>query len=411
MRSMMFGMLDKRAFAVLISATMALTPAIAFAAQQIPTEPAVQAPAATPAPQAAQPKKPSKLISPDDGWFDISGFLGKKYGFVPIAMPITEPAIGFGIAAGITFVSAPTEGAARDPFMRPNTTVVGGLGTDNGTWAGLAADIRHWGNNRVQTVFAFVDASVNLDFHGTGETPLASGAPTAYNLHPVAVIAQAKYRLGGSRTWAGVGYVFSKTLVSFDAPDGTPGLPDVNRDSHIGGLTPSFTYDSRDEMYTPSRGTYVEATAGFYGTDLGGDDEFQKLGIIAMQYVPLHPRFTLGLRGDAGFTYGDAPFYVRPYVLLRGAPVMRYQRDNLAQLEGEVRWQFWKRFSAIGFVGSGVVWNNLDTLERKLTVTTGGAGFRYEIARQFKLHMGADFAYGPDGPAFYIQFGSAWIRP
>jgi hypothetical protein len=58
-----------------------------------------------------------------------------------------------------------------------------------------------------------------------------------------------------------------------------------------------------------------------------------------------------------------------------------------------------------------VVWNNLDTLERKLTVTTGGAGFRYEIARQFKLHMGADFAYGPDGPAFYIQFGSAWIRP
>ena len=23
----------------------------------------------------------------------------------------------------------------------------------------------------------------------------------------------------------------------------------------------------------------------------------------------------------------------------------------------------------------------------------------------------AGFAFGPDGPAFYVQFGSAWFRP
>jgi hypothetical protein len=397
-----------RALAVVVVVSLAiggLHPASAFAGQQ------ATPPAQTVPPAPAAQKAPSKLWSPEDGWLDISGFLGKKYGFVPIALPITEPAIGIGIAAGITFVGKPSEAAARDPFARPNTTVVGGLGTDNGTWGGLAADIRHWGDNRVQTIFAFIDASVNLDFHGTGETSLPNGVPVSYNLHPVAAIAQAKYRVGGSRTWVGLGYVFSRTLVSFDAPDGTPGLPDVNRESQIGGLSPSFTYDSRDEFFTPGRGTYVEASAGFYGTDLGGDDEFQKLGVVVMQYVPVHPRFTLGVRGDTGFTYGDAPFYIRPFVSLRGAPVMRYQRDNLGQVEAELRWQFWKRFSAVGFAGYGVVWNNLDTLERKLTVTTGGAGFRYEIARQYKLHMGADFAYGPDGPAFYIQFGSAWIRP
>ncbi len=131
-------------------------------------------------------------------------------------------------------------------------------------------------------------------------------------------------------------------------------MPDVKRESQIGGLSPSFTYDSRDELFTPGRGTYVEASAAFYGTDLGGDDEFQKVGVVAMQYVPLHPRFTLGVRGDTGFTYGDAPFYVRPFVSLRGAPVMRYQRDNLVQAEAEVRWQFWKRFSAVGFAGLAV---------------------------------------------------------
>jgi len=84
------------------SAIAAATPYAAFAAQQTPAAPVTQAPATTPAPKAAQ-KEPSKLISPDDGWFDISGFLGEKYGFVPIALPITEPAIGIGLAAGITF--------------------------------------------------------------------------------------------------------------------------------------------------------------------------------------------------------------------------------------------------------------------------------------------------------------------
>jgi len=27
------------------------------------------------------------------------------------------------------------------------------------------------------------------------------------------------------------------------------------------------------------------------------------------------------------------------------------------------------------------------------------------------LHAGIDAAYGPDGAAYYVQFGSAWLRP
>ena len=42
---------------------------------------------------------------------------------------------------------------------------------------------------------------------------------------------------------------------------------------------------------------------------------------------------------------------------------------------------------------------------------TGGGGFRYELARRYKPHMGLDLGFGPDGPALYVQFGSAWLRP
>ncbi len=32
------------------------------------------------------------------GWFDVSGFLDTAYGFVPLVVPITEPAVGYSAA-------------------------------------------------------------------------------------------------------------------------------------------------------------------------------------------------------------------------------------------------------------------------------------------------------------------------
>ena len=90
---------------------------------------------------------------------------------------------------------------------------------------------------------------------------------------------------------------------------------------------------------------------------------------------------------------------------------MRYQGEETAQIEAELRWQFWKRFSLVGFVGGGAAWNDFERLENTQSVVAGGTGFRYEIARKFGIHMGVDLAFGPDNTAVYIQVGSAWMRP
>jgi hypothetical protein len=130
-----------------------------------------------------------------------------------------------------------------------------------------------------------------------------------------------------------------------------------------------------------------------------------------MQFLPLHPKLSLGLRGDVSLSFGDVPFYMLPFIDMRGVPKMQYQGENAAKAEVELRWQFWKRFSLVGFIGEGIAWTELERFERQKTVTIGGGGFRYELARRYKLHMGVDAAFGPDGPAFYVQFGSAWMRP
>ena len=90
---------------------------------------------------------------------------------------------------------------------------------------------------------------------------------------------------------------------------------------------------------------------------------------------------------------------------------MRYQGESAAQIEAELMWQFWQRFSLVGFAGAGAAWNDSERFKNTTSVATGGGGIRYEVARKHGLHMGVDVAFGPAGPAIYVQFGSAWMRP
>nr|AFK79197.1 outer membrane protein/protective antigen OMA87 [uncultured bacterium F42-01] len=354
--------------------------------------------------------KPSKLRSAEDGWLDVSGFLDTKYGFLPIVVPITEPAVGYGAAGGVAFLNQPM-GRSRAGYSRPDVTVVAGLGTANGTWGAAVGDWRHWRDGRLQTLVGAMYTSANLDFYGIGDDPVLAGRSLRYNLEPKGGTLQAKHRLGPSSFWAGLSYAFATTQVSFDAPAATPGLPDYRKETDVGGLTPSLTFDTRDNIFTPLRGAYVEGTVGLFSKAFGGDDEFQRVRIIGMQLFPLHRRVGLGFRLDAAACFGDAPFYLLPYISLRGAPALRYQGEEVAQIETEIRWQFWRRFSAVGFVGTGWAWNGFEQLDSKQTIVTGGTGFRYEIARRYGIHMGLDVAFGPDNPAIYVQVGSAWARP
>lgn len=361
-------------------------------------------------PDATATNSPSLFFSEEDGWFDVSEFLDQKYGFLPIAFPITEPAVGYGVAAGLTFISKPLSGA-KDGFGRPDITAVGGVGTENGTRGLMAGDIRYWMKDRLQTVAAVLDTSVNLDYYGLSPDSQWADHPLRYTLEPQGGMAQAKYRLGESRAWAGLNYVFTSTQVSFETPDEGEVIPDYDSESNVGGVTPSWTFDARDNVFTPSRGTYIEATAGLFSKALGSDDDFQRLRLIAMQYIPLHKRLNLGLRGEAASSFGDVPFYLRPMIALRGVSMMRYQGESAAQAEAELRWQIWRRFSLIAFGGCGSSWSDYERYESSQSVVAGGTGFRYELARKHGIHMGVDFAFGPDDPAIYLQVGSAWARP
>lgn len=221
---------------------------------------------------------------------------------------------------------------------------------------------------------------------------------------------QGRFRPFDMPLWGGLGYAFFRTEVDFDKTPSSAALPKFEHTEDIGALVPAIVYDSRDTMFTPRQGTFAEAKVAFFSPYFGGDSDFQRLQLVAIQYFPLHSALTLGLRVDAAATFGDAPFYLNPYVDLRGAAAFRYQGEEVASLETELRWQLWQRWSLVGFAGVGAAWNDFEHVRNSEAVVTGGVGFRYEIARAYGIHMGLDLAFGPEEVAVYVQFGSAWSR-
>lgn len=358
---------------------------------------------------AATPPAPAAFRDPGDGWFDLSGFIDRSYGFAPIAMPITEPAVGYGAAGALVFIDK-QERDDSTVYAPPNLSAAGGLATENGTWGVFALDSRHWLGDRLQTIVALGYVNIHLDYYGLGADSPLQDHPVAYELTPFGGKAQVRYRLGNSRAKIGLAYSLATTRIEFEPGGDTTGLPAAEGDSRLGGLTPALSYDSRNSIFTPTRGIYAETRCGVYSKFLGSDAEYQMADLVVIAYYPLHRRVTLGARGLASFSSDDTPFYLRPFVYMRGVAAMRYQGERVAQIEAEVRYQFWKRFSIVGFGGEGGTWSGSEGEDSSESIAALGTGLRYEIARKYGLHMGVDAAWGPDQPAFYVQFGNAWMK-
>lgn len=353
---------------------------------------------------AEKPAKPS-MIRGEDGQFDVSNFLDQAYGFLPVIVPITEPAVGAGAVGALAFIDRPKEGSG---FNRPNISVIGGLGTENGTEGYFGGDMRYWLDNRLQTLVGAIKANVNLDYYGSGETGFLNKHPQSYTLDLTGATAQAKYRFGEGHNWLGMSLLAAKTSVSFN---NNLILPLADRETNIAGMGFAFSHDTRDNMFTPMSGNYFEASATIFSEALGSDLDFKRYSLTGMQYQPINNKVSIGLRESFTANSGDTPFYMQPFVYMRGVPAMRYMGEKVAQIEAEVFWRAWDRTSLVGFVGAGAAAGQIGAMDKDTTVAAGGVGVRYEIARKYGLHMGVDAAWSRDGPAIYIQVGSAWMRP
>jgi hypothetical protein len=362
--------------------------------------------------QGAESSTTTRFRDPADGWLDASEFLDTAHGFLPFAMPITEPAVGYGAAAAVMFIDRDVRGQG-EAHTRPNITVVGGLRTENGTKGFFATHLGTWREDRIRTIAVLADMDVNLDYFGLGGARNPADASVGYSISGRGGVLGGNFRLGATDFWAGLRYTQVETSVTLSAANpGLPGiLPGDIGDQRIAAFTPSLTLDTRDNFFTPTRGWYVDATALLARESLGSDRDFERIGLTVMNFQPVSRDLFFGVRGSARSSSDETPFFLRPYVGLRGVQAMRYQGEDAGDVEAELRWQVHPRFSFVGFGGVGTARGSGSALDRERSVSAGGAGIRYLLARRHGMHLGVDVAAGPDKPVIYIVLGNAWLRP
>ena len=347
-----------------------------------------------------------------DHKMDLSDWVITSKGFIPIPYLITEPALG-GIGGALVpvFLKQNTpyldsiDGKLVKTRAKPNILALGGAYTANGTWfvgGGTAGTIKKW---RANYRFGGGYANVNMNFYRTFQN--GKEGTFEFNIKTVPVYAQFTKQIGLSSWSAGLDYLFLNTTIGNPNPEfNTP--KEVN--SVVSKLGLVVDYDKRDNVFTPDKG--FRWNTSFAGSDqiIGSDYGFTTLSSSAFWYVPVSKRLIAGFKAEYQQIWGSPPFYMKPFVAMRGIPIMRYQGDITALAETEWRWDFTTRHSLVTFGGTAKAIKEGDSFQESSWRTSGGVGWRYLLARKFKLRAGIDIARGPEDWAYYIVFGTNWVK-
>jgi hypothetical protein len=365
--------------------------------------------ALTPALAAGQTKG-GVFRDPEDGRLDMSEWLLTKKGFLPIPIIITEPALGYGGGLVLAFFSQPLGAGAGEghTVSPPLIAAAAAFYTSDGSAGGGAFLFYPFRHDQFRYLGALGGAALNLDFYGFDpEGPLADN-PVGYTLDPKFLVQRLQGRIKSTPLFAGLHYLYMNTKTTFDValPEA---IPERDLKLGIGGLGTSLEYDTRDNLLDARRGMDITASGTWYQKAFGSDLPFERYQVQGLFYWQPESRFGYGLRVDTRFSSSDAPFFMKPFLSMRGLASGQYSNDVTLLTEGELRFAVDPRWTILGFGGGGRVGETLGDLGSAPTVGAGGLGFRYLIARKLGLGSGVDFALGPGGEfAFYIQAGSAW---
>jgi outer membrane protein assembly factor BamA len=347
----------------------------------------------------------------NDSQLDLSDYLSQAYGFIPVPIIITEPAIGYGGGATLLYLHDKFIGKKGKSGRNIPASISGiiAAGSENGTWIAGAFHLGYYLEDTLRTQTFVGYPSVNIDFYTNNNTPVYMNieGPLGYQ--------SVKYRVSESDFFLGLAYSYAKITnrLKGEKIDNIPEKTFINSGIHL-----LVDYDTRDNSLSPNRGMIFNANLAFFDKSIGSQYSYQLYTLQELLYIPINDEFYFDQRLFYSMISGkEAPFFMYPFVNMRGVPVVKYQGEKIAQYEAQLRWNFQYRWSVLGFLGFAKAYGrdkfSPQDIETSFadadTVFTKGVGFRYLIAKKFGLRVGIDIASSNEDSAFYLKFGTAWI--
>ncbi|MBC8414496.1 outer membrane protein assembly factor, partial [bacterium] len=188
-------------------------------------------------------------------------------------------------------------------------------------------------------------------------------------------------------------YSFVKTT------DVKPGVILTREDAgtiSIASISPSFFYDTRDDVFDPTSGSLNGIVLKFASRALLSETEFLKATFQSSWFFPVvyDAVFALSFRGGLAFSLDnlDELPLVERFFLGGRRTVRGYSKDTLGPrgqdgdptggniftlFNSEIRIPVWKGLGVVGFIDGGNVWRTIQDIRSELKFTAGG-GLRYK---------------------------------
>ncbi len=180
----------------------------------------------------------------------------------------------------------------------------------------------------------------------------------------------------------------------------------------VSGLGVIFIQDSRDDIFFPTNGMFIQALATMFMTQLGSGYSFQKFNLDLRQYVSLFSNHVLAFQESINSTSGNVPFHLLPALggpwVMRGYILGRFRDKNMFHIQMEYRMPLAWRLGIVGFLGYGGVSDKLSRIRLSDLKLTGGCGIRYQLNRDSSMNVRLDFGFAKGSFGVYAMISEAF---
>ncbi|UJF17157.1 BamA/TamA family outer membrane protein [Vibrio sp. SS-MA-C1-2] len=366
------------------------------------------------------------FTDPIDGKFDMGEYLAENaYGFMPVPILITEPAIGYGGGAmGLFLHESDAQRKKRKQLaekslnggahlLTPAISVVGGFGTDNKTWGVFGGHRHSWNRDHIRYTGGAIYGDFNMSYYPfNSENSQLHDYSLDLSMKGYGVMQKLQFRVKDTPLLIGITQLYGGAdITSQNNNKLQEALSDhFDYSPTISGLGLLIEYDALNSFLFPTNGGNYTAKYQFFREGIGSDYNYDTLQLKGTQYIPLNEKknWILGVKSEFNSLISDERFLpppVYPDVNLRGISRGRYQGENTITVEGQVMWSITHRWLVSAFGGVGSTARDVNGLFSD-NHYSGGVGFRYLMARRYGLHAGIDLAASEEDSAIYFQVGT-----
>ncbi len=212
----------------------------------------------------------------------------------------------------------------------------------------------------------------------------------------------------------GVQYHFSDWNI-LEAEEGGQ-LKDGNlpgsQEGTLSGVSLVVNHDTRDNIFFPIKGDFIELNSRTYKKFLGSDFDFTDITLDARKYIKLFSSNVLAVQSLVKIQTGTVPFLNLARIggpnIMRGYFEGRFRDKNLLVFQAEYRMPLFWRVGLVGFAGLGNVAEKFSQLKPGEFKSSYGFGFRFLFDPKEKIQVRMDIGFGKDSSGFYFSIFEAF---